>query len=134
MTCQYLFILGWTSLEAFQLFAQSLQRQADHVREGAVHRLDQLVATLLDGIRAGFVQRIDRRVIGVDLLKPAQDRASGAASNWAIFKQRWADAEEQGLSEEQKKWKANGYQNGGLYITPTGAWPDYLGPFPSPRR
>ena len=78
--------------------------------------------------------RLNKGVIGVDLLKPAQDRASGAASNWAIFKQRWADAEEQGLSEEQKKWKANGYQNGGLYITPTGAWPDYLGPFPSPRR
>ena len=92
------------------------------------------IAELTTISRQGIRKRLNNGVIGVDLLEPAQDRASGASSNWAIFKQRWADAEEQGLSEEQKKWKANGYQNGGLYITPTGAWPDYLGPFPSPRR
>ena len=92
------------------------------------------IAELTTISRQGIRKRLNNGVIGADLLEPAQDRASGVASNWAIFKQRWADAEEQGLSEEQKKWKANGYQNGGLYITPTGAWPDYLGPFPSPKR
>ncbi len=72
-------------------------------------------------------QRLNRGITGAALLEPAKDRATDSGNGWALFKRRWAEAEEQGLDEQQKQWKANGYRGrGGEMILPSGANPDWL--------
>jgi len=64
-------------VKAGEFFFESLEGQADDVAEGAGDGFDDEIAVLLNGVGAGFVERIDLFVIMVDLLEGERTEGDG---------------------------------------------------------